>query len=90
MSACLGAVEQSRAWPTLPWARLIAFAALAVLGAVALAWWWSPLYWRPKSSTGKQWRNEILPQQPQSDERQHCAASNKLDGTVGQEGEGSD
>jgi hypothetical protein len=24
--------------PTLPWARLFAFAALAVLGAVALAW----------------------------------------------------
>ena len=26
--------------PTLPWARLFAFAALLVLGAVALAWWW--------------------------------------------------
>ena len=26
--------------PNLPWARLFAFAALLVLGAVALAWWW--------------------------------------------------
>src|SRR5262245_16402900 len=26
--------------PTLAWARLFAFSALLVLGAVALAWWW--------------------------------------------------
>jgi hypothetical protein len=32
----------------LPWARLFAYAALLVLGAVALAWWWllAWLIWR--------------------------------------------
>ena len=34
--------------PTLPWARLFAFAALLALGSVALAWWWflAWLVWR--------------------------------------------
>jgi len=34
--------------PTLPWARLFAFAALLLLGAVAAAWWWflARLVWR--------------------------------------------
>jgi hypothetical protein len=26
--------------PTLPWARILPFAALLVFGAVTLAWWW--------------------------------------------------
>ena len=34
--------------PTLPWARLFPFAALLVLAAVTLAWWWflARLIWR--------------------------------------------
>ena len=34
--------------PSLPWARLFAFAALLLLGAVAAAWWWflAWLVWR--------------------------------------------